>query len=197
MTSRGYRARGTLFLFSSKCSFRFASRSSRPCVTQTVIPIQENLHIGMIVLMEHSFLATTPLLAAPLKKLMFSRSWKSLNSLYFSILRARIRFGYPLAFVDSSSINESKVKRQATESNVKMLGYDDQHRNVFVPNMKKGQMLVFKGSDVFHGSVTLVEHQGLRKSIALFFPYRSNSAPALLVSSVGEYYFVEILSTKF
>jgi hypothetical protein len=72
-----------------------------------------------------------------------------------------------LAFVKTSSINETKEIRPIEGSPIKILMYDQQHRYTFVPNMKAGDMLVFKGSDVIHGSLNLVEHQGLRKSLAM------------------------------
>jgi hypothetical protein len=74
--------------------------------------------------------------------------------------------GHPLAFVKTSSVNETKEIHSIEGSSFKMLKYDQQHRYTFVPNMKAGDMLVFKGSDFFHGSLNLVEHQGLRKSLA-------------------------------
>jgi hypothetical protein len=80
--------------------------------------------------------------------------------------------GYPLAFVRSDSVNQDRVNFYRTNRDT-ALAYDDQHRYTFVRNMKKGEMLVFKGTHVFHGSPTLVnaEHQGRRKSLSIPISY--------------------------
>jgi hypothetical protein len=63
------------------------------------------------------------------------------------IARADIS-GYPLAFIRPGSVKEGN-----TDQSLK--GYDADYEYVFVPDMKKGEMLVFKGQEVFHGSVVL------------------------------------------
>jgi hypothetical protein len=78
---------------------------------------------------------------------------------------------FPLAFADSSTINVSDIHPSLPHSDAKTLEFNDGQRYVYVPNMKKGEMLLFKGSEVFSGYVSLVQNQGVRKTLTLFFYY--------------------------
>jgi hypothetical protein len=57
--------------------------------------------------------------------------------------------GYPLAFVRSGSLSDGG------ERMIGELRYDPAYDYVYVPDMKAGESLIFKGSDVFHGSPTI------------------------------------------
>jgi hypothetical protein len=60
--------------------------------------------------------------------------------------------GYPLAFVRSESIPGLKGEEERTTCALK---YDPAHQYVYVPGMKAGESLIFKGSDLYHGSPTI------------------------------------------
>ncbi|KAL3900429.1 MAG: hypothetical protein SGCHY_001355 [Lobulomycetales sp.] len=54
----------------------------------------------------------------------------------------------PLAFVKPESVVPERIQHRRVSS---LLEYDQDHEYVFVPSMKAYEMLVFKGTHVYHG----------------------------------------------
>lgn len=76
--------------------------------------------------------------------------------------------GYPLAFIRSPSIDKRKMEDAKTGRGPKTFSHERYHDVVYVPNMKKGEMIVFDGSAVVHGSPRLMK-EGDRESLVATF----------------------------
>lgn len=81
--------------------------------------------------------------------------------------------GYPLVFVKPNrAINPDLILDSWSDGLDQFLKVDPHQTYLMVPEMKAGQMLVFRGTHVFHGSVVLVDNpDGPRSSVAVAFGY--------------------------
>jgi hypothetical protein len=77
--------------------------------------------------------------------------------------------GYPLAFIRSNSIDKRKMIEAKTKSGPMTFSHEEDHDLVYVLNMKKGEMIVFDGCSVVHGSPRLVKDGGSRESLVVTF----------------------------
>jgi hypothetical protein len=69
--------------------------------------------------------------------------------------------------------------------------------------MKLGQILVFKGTDTFHGSPVLEKHQGRRESISFLFYFKkaelapSPPVPAANIDKIARIFTKFVISSNF
>jgi hypothetical protein len=80
--------------------------------------------------------------------------------------------GFPLSFIRSNSIDVEKMKNAKSKKGKRTFDHDPGHDVVLIPDMKKGQMIIFDGCSVVHGTPRLVKSGGSRDSLVATFRVR-------------------------